>query len=137
MDYLLDTCVIIDFVKGNERTIHLMKSKSPKFISISSITAFELTYGLEQSSKVKSRSRVIVKALLSEINLLPFESNAAIQAAKIRNQLRIQGTPIGPYDVLIAATAIANDLTLVTSNEKEFKRVEQLKIENWRQELSE
>lgn len=132
MDYLLDTCVIIDLVKGDANTIEVMKSKSPDQVSISTITEFELRYGMEQASKLKSKSKSIVEAILSEINALDFGSKEAAKAAEIRNHLRALGTPIGPYDFLIAATALANDLILVTSNEKEFTRLQDLKIENWR-----
>ncbi len=132
MIYLLDTCVIIDLIKGDANTIQAMKSKSPDEVAISSITEFELRYGMEQASKLKSKSKNIVEAILSEINTLNFESKEAVKAAEIRNSLRALGTPIGPYDFLIAATALANDLILVTSNEKEFTRIQDLKIENWR-----
>lgn len=132
MTYLLDTCVIIDLVKGDANTIEAMKSKSPDQVSISAISEFELRYGIEQTSKLKSKSKSIVEAILSEINILNFGSKEAAKAAEIRNRLRAQGTPIGPYDFLIAATALVNDLILVTSNEKEFTRIQELKIENWR-----
>ncbi len=132
MIYLLDTCVIIDLIKGDANTIQAMKSKSPDQVAISSITEFELRYGMEQTSKLKNKSKGIVEAILSEINTLNFESKEAVKAAEIRNNLRALGTPIGPYDFLIAATALANDLILVTSNEKEFTRIQDLKIENWR-----
>ncbi len=132
MIYLLDTCVIIDLIKGDANTIQAMKSKSPDQVAISSITEFELRYGMEQTSKLKSKSKSIVEAILSEVKTLNFESKEAVIAAKIRNNLRVLGTPIGPYDFLIAATALANDLILVTSNEKEFTRIQDLKIENWR-----
>lgn len=132
MNYLLDTCVIIDLVKGDAGTIQVMKSKTPDQVAISTITEFELRYGMEQASKLKSKSKSIVESILSEINILNFGSKEATKAAEIRNYLRISGRPIGPYDFLIAATAQANDLILVTSNEKEFARVQELNIENWR-----
>ena len=105
MTYLLDTCVIIDLIKGDAHTIKTLKSKSPDLVAISTITEFELRYGLEQSAKRKSKSQSIVEAILSEINILSFESKEAAKAAEIRNHLRALGTPIGPYDYLIAATA--------------------------------
>lgn len=132
MTYLLDTCVIIDLIKGDAHTIETLKSKSPDLVAISTITEFELRYGLEQAAKHKSKSQSIVEAILSEVNILSFESKEAAKAAQIRNHLRARGTPIGPYDFLIAATALANDLILVASNETEFIRVQDLKIENWR-----
>lgn len=132
MKYLLDTCVIIDLVKGDATTIKTMKSKSPDQVAISTITEFELRYGIEQSSKIKSKSKRTVEAMLSEISILNFESKEAVKAAEIRNYLRANGTPIGAYDVLIAATAIANSFVMVTSNIKEFNRIHDLTIENWR-----
>ena len=132
MNYLLDTCVIIDLVRGDANTIQAMKSKSPDQVIISTITELELRYGMEQASKLKSKSKSIFEAILLEINTLNFGSKEATKAAEIRNHLRALETPIGPYDFLIAATALANDLILVTSNEKEFMRVRGLKIENWR-----
>ena len=130
MIYLLDTCVIIDLVKGDVNTIETMKSKSPNQVVIFTITEFELRCGIEQSSRNKSKSRRIVEPVLSEINTLSFESKEATKAAEIRSYLRSLGTLIGPYDFLIAATALTNDLILVTSNEKEFVRVTNLKTEN-------
>jgi len=132
MIYLLDTCVIIDLVKGDIHTIQSLKSKSPNQLAISSVTEFELRYGIEQSAGHKSKSKHIVEAFLAEITILHFGSKEAIKAAEIRNHLRALGTPIGPYDFLIAATAMANELILVTSNEREFSRIQELKIENWR-----
>lgn len=132
MAFLLDTCVIIDLVKGDANTIQTMKSKSPDLVFISTITEFELRYGIEKASNLKSKSKQIVEAMLSEISILNFASKEAAKAAQIRNYLRSLGTPIGPYDFLIAATALSNSLTLVTSNEKEFLRIPEMKIENWR-----
>jgi len=132
MTYLLDTCVIIDLVKGDLNTLQTLKSLSPNQIFVSTVTEFELRYGLEKVSNRSNKSKGIVEGLLSEINKLNFEEKEAKVAAKIRNYLSGLGTPIGPYDVLIAATALANDLILVTSNENEFKRIQALKIENWR-----
>jgi len=132
MVYLLDTCVIIDLIRGDESTVDIMKSTAPNQVAISSITEFELRYGLEKAANLKNRSRIIVEEILAEINTLNFTSNEAIVAAKVRNRLRQKGTPIGPYDVLISATALVNNLVLVTSNEKEFNRIEELEIQNWR-----
>ena len=128
--YLLDTCVIIDLVKGDPNTILNFKSHAPNEINISAITELELRYGIEQATKNKSKQ--IVQALLSEINILPFTSSEAQKAAIICNELRAKGTPIGAYDLLIGATALANDLIAVTANVKEFNRISLLKMENWR-----
>ena len=65
------------------------------------------------------------------VNIIPFDAAAARSAAGIRTKLEKRGVPIGPHDILIAASAMANNFTLVTHNQKEFKRVEGLKIEDW------
>lgn len=132
MEYLLDTCVIIDLIKGDIGTIDKMKSLSPGQIGISVITKFELRYGVQRAPDMKRKSIETVDAVLSEISIIDFRTKEAIIAAEIRNYLRARGTPIGPYDFLIAATAMANELILVTSNEKEFIRIKGLNIENWR-----
>ncbi|MEQ8531561.1 MAG: PIN domain-containing protein [Imperialibacter sp.] len=132
MAYLLDTCVIIDLVRGNQEIISRLKSKSPGNVYISTITEFELRYGLAQNPELKSKSKEVVQAFLSDANILPFRSEESQLAARIRYELKRKGTPIGAYDILIAATAWTNDFILVTSNEKEFNRIEELRIENWR-----
>ena len=80
---------------------------------ISSISEFELRYGLEQASKFKSRSKSMVETMLSEMSIFNLGSAEAAKATEVRNSLRIQGKPIGPYDVLIAATALVFGLILV------------------------
>jgi tRNA(fMet)-specific endonuclease VapC len=132
MAFLLDTCVVIDLVRGNQDIIRKLKSKSPATVFISTITEFELRFGLVQNPRLKSRSKEVVQAFLSEANILPFRSDESQIAAKLRYELKLKGTPIGAYDVLIAAAALTNDFIFVTSNEKEFNRIEALKIENWR-----
>ena len=128
--YILDTSVIIDLIKGDPNTIRHFKSHKPSEINISVITEFELRYGIEQATKNKSKR--IVQSLLSEVCIIPVTAVEALKAATIRNELRVNGTPIGAYDLLIAATALANDLITVTANVKEFERVSALNLENWR-----
>ena len=72
---------------------------------------------------------------LGDVEIVPFDINAVGVAAKIRTTLELAGKPIGAYDILIAATAIACNFILVTSNEKEFVRISELKIENWRSQV--
>ncbi|BAU07769.1 hypothetical protein FIS3754_37040 [Fischerella sp. NIES-3754] len=74
----------------------------------------------------------MVKSFLSSITILPFGLEAAEQAAQIRSVLKAAGTPIGAYDLLIAATALTHNLIIVTSNVREFQRLPDLQIENWR-----
>jgi len=132
MKYLLDTCVISDFVKGIGNTEEKIKSLSPSEVAISAITVMELEYGLLLApEKVKKFSHV-VREIISNIQILPFDEEIAEETAEIRVDLKKQGTPIGAYDLLIGATAKKYDLILVTSNIKEFERIGGISIEDWR-----
>ncbi|MBU7583539.1 MAG: type II toxin-antitoxin system VapC family toxin [Nostoc sp. TH1S01] len=132
MGYLLDTCVISDFVQGEANTLKQLKSTSRADIFVSSITVMEVKYGLAINPQRAVKIQSIIETLLSSITILPFDYKEAEQAAQIRSLLKLAGLPIGAYDVLIAATAVINNHVLVTSNIREFQRVPNLQIENWR-----
>lgn len=132
MGYLLDTCVISDFIKGEENTLQRIKLISPAEIFVSSLTVMEVKYGLAINPQRAVKIQSIIATLLDSITILPFDSKEAEQAAQIRSFLKLAGSPIGAYDLLIAATAVINNHIMVTSNVREFQRVPNLKIENWR-----
>ncbi|MFE4108534.1 type II toxin-antitoxin system VapC family toxin [Almyronema epifaneia] len=133
MRYLLDTCVISDFIKGETGTIARLKQTPPADVAISAITVMELRYGLVLNPQRAQKIEPAIASILSSATLLPFGTAEAAQAAQIRAVLKTQGLPIGAYDVLIAATALHYKLIMVTANEREFERVVNLPIENWRQ----
>jgi len=133
MRYLLDTCVISDFIKGETGTQTRLKKTPPREIAISSITMMELHYGLALNPKRAEKVEPIITSFLSSVTILPFGISEAEQTAKIRAKLKSQGQPIGAYDLLIAATALQNNLIMVTSNQREFERVGNLQLENWRE----
>jgi tRNA(fMet)-specific endonuclease VapC len=95
--------------------------------SVSTIVLFELQVGIAKSTSPKKRTQ----QLLSRVNLVPFDRDAALAAATIRAQMEQQGTPIGQIDVLIAGTTVALQATLVTHNISEFSRVSGLAIADW------
>jgi tRNA(fMet)-specific endonuclease VapC len=130
--YLLDSCTISDFMKGDLNTMKKMKTTSPSLIYTSSITHMEIYYGLLRRFQKSHRYFNFLDLFLSEITVLPLDSNSAIQSAKIKTELEKIGLPIGAYDLLIAGIAVSENLTIVTSNEKEFSRVANLPLENWR-----
>ena len=99
-------------------------------ICISSITVSELQYGACKSKQIK-KNRQRLDEFLSPFEILAYDENASIFYGKIRSQLEIKGEVIGPLDMLIAAHALSENLTLITNNEKEFKRVKSLKVKNW------
>ncbi len=132
MKYLLDTCAISDFVKGDTHTLSHIKQQSPSMIAISSITLHEIQYGLALNAARAAKISAIIHDFLMPIRILDFSQGEAIAAAEIRSQLKQQGRPIGSFDVLLAGTALHHDLIFVTSNLKEFSRIISLKLENWR-----
>ena len=128
--YLLDTNTLIYFFKGLGDVANILLSKAPKDILISSIVLYELEVGIAKSTKPKKRT-IQLEALISRVNISSFGAQEAKVAATIRANLESKGTPISPYDTLIAGTALSNNATLVTHNTKEFKRIKSLKIEDW------
>ena len=128
--YFLDTNTLIYFFKGIGDVANILLSKAPKDIFIPSIALYELEVGIAKSTKPQKR-RHQLESLISRINICSFGIQEAKIAAMVRANLESQGIPIGPYDTLIAGTALSNNATLVTHNTKEFKRVKGLKIEDW------
>jgi tRNA(fMet)-specific endonuclease VapC len=100
-------------------------------LAMSSIVLFELWYGAAKSAWPERNAQRIADFLAGPIEVLPFESGDAEEAGDIRAVLERAGTPIGPYDVLVAAQARRRDALLVTANAREFVRVPRLKFEDW------
>lgn len=112
--------------------IEHLKAYKPEEICISSITYSELRHGVEKS-QARDRNEVALTLFLSAIDILPFDTKAAEEYGRIRAFLEKQGTPIGPMDMLIAAHAKSNAMTVVTNNTREFQRVPDLPLEDWTQ----
>jgi tRNA(fMet)-specific endonuclease VapC len=129
--FLLDTNICIYIINQKpESVFKKFKKVSLDNILISSVTEYELRYGVEKSQK-SEKNLAILNDFLAYLNIIPFDSLSSSIAASIRCKLEKKGEMIGPYDLLIASQALANDYTLVTNNEREFKRIKDLKIENW------
>jgi tRNA(fMet)-specific endonuclease VapC len=127
--YLLDTNAIIALLNDAESPLaRRVRQYKPADICISSIVAHELFYGAFKSQRAE-RNVALVDSLQFEV--LEFDKEDARQAGQVRAYLALNGTPIGPYDSLIAGQAKARNMVLVTGNIDEFKRVEGLIIENW------
>jgi tRNA(fMet)-specific endonuclease VapC len=130
MKYLLDTDTCIFAMKQNRVVIERLLSTSRQDVAISALTEGELRTGAAKSSSpAKTASRV--ESFLDPLTVIEFASADAIAYAQVRARLERAGTPIGPLDTLIAAQALARKLILVTNNEREFRRVFGLHIENW------
>ena len=128
--YILDTNTLIYFFKGIGNVATRLLRKAPKSIGIPTIVLFELEVGISKSTSPKKR-RMQLETLTSSVNILPFGLDEVRSAAAIRADLEKQGKPIGPYDVLIAGTALANKGVLITHNTSEFGRIKGLQIEDW------
>lgn len=129
MQYLLDANVVIALMSSKESQLsRRARTHHPYDIGISSVVIHELYYGAFKSQR-QEHNVERVDRLMFEV--VPFDNEDARQAGLVRATLAKEGTPIGPYDVLIAGQAIARDLTLITHNTSEFARVAGLRIEDW------
>ncbi len=130
LKYLLDTNIVIYTMKNRPQQVRRYFKAQQGRIGISSVTLGELVFGAEHSQQVE-RNLADIEALTARLEVLPFDEAAAYHFGQIRAELYRMGRPIGPYDMMIAGHARAFGLKLVTSNVKEFKRVQGLIIENW------
>lgn len=134
MNYLLDANAAIALINGSPEEVrlqHAREARSGGRFLIPTIVVFELRYGVARSAR-RARNTAVLDAFLAlDFDVLPFEAADADIAGELRAKLRSRGTPIGPYDTLIAAQALRTGSTLVTANTREFSRVDGLKIENW------
>ncbi|AIN93513.1 type II toxin-antitoxin system VapC family toxin [Treponema putidum] len=130
--YLLDTNICI-FLKNKKspNVLHKIKEKKHLGIYISSITVAELQFGV-YNSKYIERNRIALIKFLTPFSILNFDDRDAEEFGKIRTSLKNEGKIIGAYDMLIAAQALAKNLILVTDNTKEFCRIKNLTIEDWK-----
>jgi tRNA(fMet)-specific endonuclease VapC len=131
MRYLLDTNICIYLIKKHPpEVLAKFQQVQLKQLHIPSIAVFELYYGIEKNSS-QQRNLSALERFLEPLTIVDFTLEAAKKAAKVRSFLEKQGTPIGVYDLQIAAIALSHNMTLLTNNTREFERVKGLKFENW------
>lgn len=126
---VLDTDVVVDVLRGRAAVVRRLSERSPDDVGVTTMSVAELHYGARASSD-SERNRAEVERFLAQVRVLPFGRRSAAIHARLRWQLR--GAPIGPNDLVIAATTLAFGASLVTGNVREFARVEGLAVENWR-----
>ena len=130
MNYFLDTDTCIFVLRGRFPAIKThLQALSPERIKIPAIVKAELLLAVQKSGE--AHHKIIVEKFLSPFEVVAFCDRCTLVYAEIRNFLEAKGQPIGPNDLLIAATVQANQGTLVTHNTKEYKRVPDLKIQDW------
>jgi tRNA(fMet)-specific endonuclease VapC len=132
MRYLLDTNVLSDFVRGDPKVLARVQVTAPSLIAVSVVTVMELEYGLLLNRERAKKLAPIIDAFLNSITVLDLSRADALAAASLRANLRQRGRPIGPFDILLAGSAVSRGLILVTSNTREFERITGLQIEDWR-----
>lgn len=131
MRFLLDTNAVISLLgQKSEALINRVLDCSEGEIAIPAIVSHELYLGAYKSQKVSFNLETI-RLLLRDFVVLPFDEEDSRQAGEVRAELRKSGSPIGPYDVLIAGQARARDLILISNNVREFERVPDLRLEDW------
>ena len=131
--YLLDTNICIFVLNrgpGFERIIRRMDGLSRGDVLVSSVSAAELQFGAWASAR-KQDNLLRLERFLAEFEVLPFEENAARAYGQLRAALKELGSPIGPFDTLIAGHSLSIGATLVTNNLREFQRVPGLRAEDW------
>jgi tRNA(fMet)-specific endonuclease VapC len=131
MKYLLDTNICIYIIKKKpEKVIKRFLKMKPDSIAISSITVSELYYGVAKSIK-PNENTIALEQFILPLTVINYNKEDSISYGKLRAKLEHKGKLIGAMDMLIAAQALSRDLILVTNNEREFKKVEGLSVENW------
>jgi tRNA(fMet)-specific endonuclease VapC len=129
---VLDSNTISYYFRGDPQVVPQLQALRPVEVGVPAIVEYELRYGLLRLPEETAAPRLAALArLLRPMQILPFDSECAAQAARLRATLEAAGTPIGPHDTLIAATALRHQATLVTRNVREFGRVPGLRCVNW------
>lgn len=130
MAYLLDTNMVVALLKGHAHVLARVRQVGTSDLYVCATVEAELWFGVCKSGRPEENRRRLL-TLLAWLPSLPFAGEATRHFGEIRATLTRQGTPIGPYDLQIAAIALAQGLTLVTHNTREFARVPGLLLEDW------
>ena len=127
--YLLDTDIVVFFLRNNRKVYDHIRVLSPQQVFVSDVTVAELEYGNHCSGRYEE-NKAMLDNFLMQVNVVPF-ADAIPLYAKERYRLRRSGLSIMDFDLVIACTSIVNNMIMVTNNAKHFKRVEGITIENW------
>lgn len=127
---ILDASVFVEAERGTFDLEALLESRNDEPVAIAAITASELLHGVERAGRQESRARrhQFVERVVSDFPVLPFGLAEAREHARAWAALAAAGTPIGPHDLLVAATALAHGAAVATLNQKEFQRIRGLTL---------
>ncbi|GAB4357975.1 MAG: type II toxin-antitoxin system VapC family toxin [Bryobacter sp.] len=136
MSFLLDTCVVSDLTRGKYPILDRnIRAVSTEEVAISTVTVYEIHFGLANSLlRGKPPTNPILRLsrhVIQTMRQIPFDEASARTSGELRAELNRLGTPIGPYDLLLAGTAMAHGLTFVTRNRKVFSRIQGLQLADW------
>lgn len=132
LKYILDTNIVIYTIKNRPDSVREAFVKHHGHTCISTVTLMELIYGAERSAQPERNLRDVA-GFAARLDVLDYDDSAANHSGQLRAELARSGTPIGPYDLMIAGHARSRGLILVTNNVREFERVPGLRLENWAQ----
>lgn len=130
LKFMLDTNICIFTIKNRPQQVREAFKRHHGQMSISTVTLMELIYGAEKSANPE-RNLADIEGFAARLEVLKYDQNAAAHTGQLRAELAKAGTPIGPYDQMIAGHARSQGLILVTNNLREFDRVPGLRIEDW------
>ena len=130
LKFMLDTNICIFTIKNKPLPVREKFIQQHGLMCISTVTLMELFYGAEKSAD-PTRNLAEVEGFAARLEVLDFDHHAAAHAGQIRAELARAGTPIGPYDQMIAGHARSRGLIIVTNNRREFDRVPGLRVEDW------
>lgn len=129
--YLLDTNACIRILNNSSPIlVDRLHQHSPQVIYLCSVVKAELIYGAYHSQRIADNLRLLTR-FFAPFTSVPFDDQCLEKYGRIRSDLAYAGTPIGPYDLMIAATAVSHNFTLITNNTGEFSRVIGLQLEDW------
>ena len=131
MNYMLDTNICVSLIRQKQRgLIERLTSHDPDEVGVSIITVAELSYGAQKSAQPSQNLRALEQFLLP-LEVADFDQSAADTYGLVRAHLETNGNPIGSMDMLIGAHALSLGVVLVTNNIREFKRIPNLRVEDW------
>lgn len=130
LKYMLDTNICIFIIKHKPPHVRETLNQHSDQLCISTVTLMELVYGAEKSASPE-KNLSVVEGFAARLEVLEYDSSAAYHSGQLRSELAKAGTPIGPFDQMIAGHARSKGLILVTNNLREFNRVPGLRVEDW------
>jgi tRNA(fMet)-specific endonuclease VapC len=130
LKFMLDTNICIFTIKNRPESVREAFKRHDGQMCISAVTLMELIYGAEKSSRPEN-NLAQVEGFAARLEVLKYDQDAAAHTGQLRAELAKAGTPIGPYDQMIAGHARSQGLIIVTNNLREFKKVSGLRVEDW------